>query len=293
MGGVRKRRSWVRSHLARGRAEGLDQVLGVGQREPLLDLAHRVPHELGEQPEDQGFDHQRVGQAEADGHRRLPEQRGQAEAEEAPEAVDEPGRENALQDHDRSRPGAVTTVDGGQHEAGQRGHGQQQQRQDADAYPYRRPLAQLQELALEHAGDVHRPPSLPVSSMNTFSSERCPETSSLTSTPAVTSSRLTSAARPASTLSLKAPSRWVTASAPSIRVRTICACETGAARTVSVAAPRSSPIVPSATSLPSWMTPIRVHICSTSPSRWLDTRTVRSPLPSSTISLRMSIMPWG
>ena len=46
------------------------------------------------------------------------------------------------------------------------------------------------------------------------------------------------------------------------------------------ARPRSSSTVPSATSAPSRITPTRSQICSTSPIRWLESRTVRPPWAS-------------
>src|SRR5918911_100087 len=155
-----------------------------------------------------------------------------------------------------------------------------------------RALVQLEPFSLEDP--AHGAASIPsVSSKNTSSRECVRGRSSLTASPACTRARLTAAALADSVVSRSVPST-MHAAVTSLRPCTTCqALSIGSARTRRLVAPRNSASVPSATSRPCWITPTRSQICSTSPSRWLESRTVRLPWPTLRMRVRISAMPLG
>src|SRR5918994_691680 len=131
--------------------------------------------------------------------------------------------------------------------------------------PHRRPLHEFQDLRPVAAD--HRSFSSPVSSRNTSSSVRSSGRSSLTATPASTSSRLICERRAGSESSRSVPSTTSTRSDPRSRSTRSRAADSGSARTSTDPRPRISSTAPSAISDPWEITPTRSTTCSTSLSR--------------------------
>src|SRR4029077_8578570 len=160
---------------------------------------------------------------------------------------------------------------------------------DAAQHPDGRPLPQFAPFRFETVDHA----ASPVSVRKTSSRVRSTARNSLTLMPAPTSASLMSAARSGSTESRSVPSTAVTAAAPSMRSSCRRAASTGVTRTTIADSPRNSCTVPCATSLPLRMIATRSLICWTSLSKWLESMTVRLPLPSRRIRERISTTPWG
>src|SRR6266849_3074678 len=170
-------------------------------------------------------------------------------------------------------------------------HEQRDPRDEARGHEERRPESQLAPLRFD--GCDHDPCFSPVSWKKTSSSDLSYGRSSLTPTPAPTSSRLMSMLWVGSVARWMKPSWRLTAAAPNIRLRISAARSDESALTRTPFSPMSSRTVDWLTSLPPLITPTRSQICSTSPRRWLESSTVRSPWPMSLMSLRISAMPCG
>src|SRR4029077_4770917 len=160
---------------------------------------------------------------------------------------------------------------------------------DAAEHPDRRSLPQFPPFrfkAVDHAAS-------PVRVRKTSSRVRSTARNSLTLMPAPTSASLISAARSGFTESRSVPSTAVTADAPSMRSSCRRAASTGVTRITIADSPRNSWTVPWATSLPLRMIATRSLLCCTSLSRWLESMTVRLPLPRRRINERISTTPCG
>src|SRR5690606_15713469 len=145
---------------------------------------------------------------------------------------------------------------------------------EATQHPHGWPTEQSQQFrsrTRHHDGTSFRSP---VSSKKTSSRVRSPGCTSRTSTPAVTSARTTAPVRSSSMASRSIPSARVTRSAPTWPAATSAATLSGSPRTSTLRWPRSSATVLSASIPPCDITPTRSQICSTSPSRWLESSTV-------------------
>src|SRR5260370_17036987 len=170
-------------------------------------------------------------------------------------------------------------------------HEHRDPRDETRGHEERRPESELAPLRFD--GCDHDPCFSPVSWKKTSSSDFSYGRSSLTPTPAPTSSRLMSMLCMGSVARWMKPSSRLTAPAPNIRLRFSPPPSDESALTRTPFSPISSRTVDWLTSLPPLITPTRSQICSTSPRRWLESSTVRSPWPMSLMSLRISAMPCG
>src|SRR5713101_3419715 len=170
-------------------------------------------------------------------------------------------------------------------------HQHRDARDETRGHEERRSESELSPLRFD--GCDHDPCFSPVSWKKTSSSDLSNGRSSLTPTPAPTSSRLMSMLCAGSVARWMKPSWRLTAAAPNIRRRISAARSDESALTRTPFSPISSRTVDCLPTLPPLLTPTRSQICSTSPRRWLDSSTVRSPWPMSLMSLRISAMPCG